>query len=81
MSKDKDNTELMLNGFLNNLGAILEKQNRAVLGKVEEVSQKVDGFADDLDSVKKRSEIHQRRTAYYKKRGRTHQAGCCEKSM
>lgn len=52
-NKDKDNTELMLSGFLNNLESVLKRQNGAVLGKVEEVSKKVDEFADDLDSVKK----------------------------
>lgn len=39
--------------FLKRLELVLAGQNEKVLGKVAEVSKKVDDFADDLDSVKR----------------------------
>lgn len=45
--------QITTNDFLNRLEGILVNQNQQVLNKVGEVSKKVDGFEDELKTVKK----------------------------
>lgn len=51
-----NNTELMLSGFLGDLKETLADQNRTVLGKVKEVSEKVDSLDTRLKDVEKNNE-------------------------